>query len=255
MAVAEADKVRLPFEPPPPHEDLRMRVLIVDDHPLILEGLSNVLGELDAAVEVVTASNATDALRRLADPERFSLALLDLMLPGSDGMSLLEQMRAAHQDVPVVVLSGQDSRDNVNRAIDAGAMGFISKRSPTRVLVSALRLVLVGGVYVPPEAFVGAKVRSPLSQDAPARTVGRDAVVAGLTERQLEVLSFLVQGKPNKVISRELDLQESTVKTHIAAIFRALNVSNRTEAVFELSRLGIQLPLRPGATPTRVAKT
>lgn len=232
-----------------------MRVLIVDDHPLILEGLSNVLGELDAAVEVVTASNASDALRRLANPERFSLALLDLMLPGSDGMSLLEEVRAAHPDVPVVVLSGQDSRDNVNRAIDAGAMGFISKRSPTRVLVSALRLVLVGGVYVPPEAFVGAEVRSPLTQEISARTAVRNGAVAGLTERQLEVLSFLVQGKPNKVISRELDLQESTVKTHIAAIFRALNVSNRTEAVFELSRLGIQLPLRPGATPAGVEKT
>jgi DNA-binding NarL/FixJ family response regulator len=228
-----------------------MRVLIVDDHPLILEGLSNVLGELDADVEVLTAGTAAEALRLLQERAGFSLVLLDLMLSGTDGMSLLEDVRARHPDIPIVVLSGQDSRQNVSRAIDAGAMGFISKRSPTRVLVSALRLVMVGGVYVPPEAFVGSQVRSPLTEDVAASPPVRDASACGLTERQLEVLSLLVQGKPNKVISRELDLQESTVKTHIAAIFRSLNVSNRTEAVFELSRLGIQLPLRPGVTPAR----
>jgi DNA-binding NarL/FixJ family response regulator len=229
-----------------------MRVLIVDDHPLILEGLSNVLRELDTDVSVVTAGTAADALRLLHEDGNFSLILLDLMLPGAEGTTLLEQVRAERPEVPVVVLSGQDSRDNVNRAIDAGAMGFISKRSPTRVLVSALRLVLVGGVYVPPEAFVSGAPRAPLAGETGARAAAtQTAAVNGLTERQLEVLALLVQGKPNKVISRELDLQESTVKTHIAAIFRVLNVANRTEAVFELSRLGVQLPLRPGTTPAR----
>jgi len=221
---------------------------------LILEGLSNVLRELDEDVDVATAGSAADALRLLRDSGGVSLVLLDLMLPGVDGMSLLEEVRANHPDIPVVVLSGQDVSQNASRAIDAGAMGFISKRSPTRVLVSALRLVLVGGVYVPPEAFGGSESLSPLARGSTPRAPVQDPAVGGFTERQLEVLALLVQGKPNKVISRELDLQESTVKTHIAAIFRALNVANRTEAVFELSRLGIQLPLRPGASPTRREK-
>jgi DNA-binding NarL/FixJ family response regulator len=224
-----------------------MRILIVDDHPLIREGLANVLAELDQTAEVTAAGNAADALAQLTAEPDLSLVLLDLTLPGVDGLSLLEQVRAARPDVPVVVLSGTDSRETVLASIELGAMGFISKRSPTRVLVNALRLVLAGGVYVPPEVL-----------DAPGMAAGQRAAESaksddarlslasleqlGLTDRQAAVLALIIEGKPNKMICRELDLAEGTVKTHISAILRALDVTNRTQAVYKLATLGVRIP-------------
>lgn len=227
-----------------------MKLLIVDDHPLIREGLANVLRELDSQLEVLEAESAEEALAALARPATVALVLLDLTLPGAQGMSLLEQMRAEHAAIPVVVLSANDDRAVVLGAIDAGAMGFISKRSPTQVLVNALRLVLAGGVYVPPQALDGGIAKAP--EAAPRPSAGkspRTPLDLGLTGRQADVLALLVQGKPNKAICRELDLAEGTVKTHITAILRALGVTNRTQALFALSRLGIQLvPLIPPMT-------
>lgn len=219
-----------------------MKLLIVDDHPLIREGLANVLRELDAQLEVLEAESAEEALALLTRPAPVALVLLDLTLPGADGMSLLEQMRSERPEIPVVVLSANDDRANVLGAIDAGAMGFISKRSPTQVLVNALRLVLAGGVYVPPQALDAgiAKAPEPVARVPDGKLI-RTPLDLGLTERQADVLALLVQGKPNKAICRELDLAEGTVKTHITAILRALGVTNRTQALFALSRLGIQL--------------
>lgn len=232
-----------------------MNILIVDDHPLIREGLANVLAELDRDASVSEAASAEEAVSAFGDRAPLSLVLLDLGLPGAHGMSLLEQLRSARPEVPVVVLSANDRRDVVLAAIDNGAMGFISKRSPTPVLVNALRLVLAGGVYLPPQVIGGAApaqvpsatgvAASQLSAAPPATATAsapRTLADLGLTDRQAEVLALIVQGKPNKLICRHLDLAEGTVKTHISAILRALDVANRTQAVFKLSKLGIQLP-------------
>jgi DNA-binding NarL/FixJ family response regulator len=232
-----------------------MNILIVDDHPLIREGLANVLAELDPGAHAFEAASADEAISAFGAHEPLSLVLLDLGLPGADGMSLLEQLRGTRPDVPVVVLSANDQRDVVLAAIDNGAMGFISKRSATPVLVNALRLVLAGGVYVPPQVIGASAHADPppaasapapqlsasVSAPAPAR-IPRTLGDLGLTDRQAEVLALIVQGKPNKLICRDLDLAEGTVKTHISAILRALDVANRTQAVFKLSKLGIQLP-------------
>lgn len=231
-----------------------MKLLIVDDRPLIREGLANVLRELDTQLEVLEAETAEEALEVLAQPAPVALILLDLTLPGAAGMSLLEQIRAERAEIPVVVLSANDDRGTVLGAIDAGAMGFISKRSPTQVLVNALRLVLAGGVYVPPQALDGGIAKTVTPVDAVARASAADRPLRtpldlGLTERQADVLALLVQGKPNKAICRELDLAEGTVMTHITAILRALGVANRTQALFALSRLGIQLVRPTGAQP------
>jgi DNA-binding NarL/FixJ family response regulator len=218
-----------------------MKILIVDDHPLIRQALRGVLAELDPAVEVVEADNAELAMAGLDASARVDLVLLDLVFPGGDGgLSLLAGVRNVRPEVPVVVLSGQDDPATVRQALDGGAMGFISKRSATPVLVSALRLVLSGTVYIPPEAL-GA-TRGDIAPEA--RAAGRQPTLAdlGLTGRQAEVLALLVQGQPNKVICRELGLAEGTVKTHVAAILRALNVSSRTQALYALSRLGVQIP-------------
>jgi DNA-binding NarL/FixJ family response regulator len=216
-----------------------MKILVIDDHPLILEALKQVLRDLDPDIEVVEARDPHQALEAANANLDLSLVLLDLTLPGKSGLELLQDLRCTAPELPVVVLSATEDRETVLRAINDGAMGFIPKTSKTEVLVAALRLVFSGGVYLPPSAFAtqvapSAEPRVPL---AAARTP-RDI---GLTERQAQVLALLVQGKSNKLICRALDLAEGTVKIHVTAILRALNVSNRTEALVAVSRLGLRL--------------
>ena len=232
-------------QPQAPKRRVPMKILIVDDHPLIREGLANVLRELDKDLTVIEAETAEEAVVALQREQAISLLLLDLVLPGSDGLILLHQVRTDWPEVPIVVLSANDNPQTVREAIDSGAMGFITKRSPTAVLVGALRLVLAGAVYIPPQALAADDAPASPAHFAPTvlePKVSPSIGDLGLTERQAEVLAHLVQGKPNKVICRELGLAEGTVKTHITAILRTLNVSSRTQAVFALSRLGVHLP-------------
>lgn len=237
-----------------------MKFLIVDDHPLIREGLSHVLLELDPTAKIVESENAESALAAAEQHRDLFLILLDLSVPGANRLSLLRALREANDHVPVVVLSATDDLDVVREAIDIGAMGFISKRSPTGLIVNALRLVLGGGVYVPPQTL---SALAPAVLPDSAANQARDAEGSasllrqiGITPRQMEVLGLLVQGKPTKAISRALDLTENTVKTHIASILRALNVTNRTEALFVLSRLGVRLPalIAQGHSPTHAGR-
>lgn len=220
-----------------------MKILVVDDHPLILEALQHVLRQLDADVQCFEAQSAEAGRRLLASHPDAGLLLLDLNLPGVRGLDFLAELRESFPTVPVVVISGSDRREDVLQAIDLGAMGFIPKRSTNSVMLQALRLVLSGGVYLPMEAFSQREAAEEPAPAKPARTEGsatnpRDL---GLTERQAQVLGLILQGKPNKLICRELGLAEGTVKIHVAAILRALNVSTRTQAVIEASRLGLQL--------------
>jgi DNA-binding NarL/FixJ family response regulator len=219
-----------------------LKVLIVDAHPLMRDGLAKLLAGLSQRVDVLQADSLQGALAELAAHSDTALVLLDLIMPDGNGTSTLERIHAAHPGIPVVVVSGAADHATVTAAIRSGAMGFISKRSAPPVLLGALRLVLAGEVYVPPEVL-RTQLLTP-SRRAPSTAA--DHARAGkdfdLTRRQLDVLALLVQGKPNKVICRELGLAEGTVKAHTAAIFRALRVSNRTEAGFAVSSLGIQIP-------------
>ena len=219
-----------------------MKVLVVDDHPLIRQALTVVLKQLDSEIEVLESSNCEDALQLAESHHDLDLLLLDIHLPGVSGLDGLQAFRERLPRVPVVVLSASENSDDITRAIDSGAMGFIPKSQSSQLMVSALRLVLAGGVYLPPELVR----RSALDHEAvPARQTRevsyRDL---GLTERQAQVLALLIQGKPNKLICRELDLAEGTVKIHITAILKALKVTNRTQAVIEVSRLGLKLPTK-----------
>jgi DNA-binding NarL/FixJ family response regulator len=232
-----------------------VKILVVDDHPLILEALHHVLKQLDAQVTVFDAQSADQAQALLRAHGDADLLLLDLGLPGIDGLQVLSRVRADHPSIPVVVLSASDARENVMRAIDLGAMGFIPKSSSNQVMLGALRLVLSGGVYLPPAALMhdggsertgGAGVAMPSARDS-----GVTARDLGLTERQAQVLGLILQGKPNKLICRELDLAEGTVKIHVAAILRALNVSTRTQAVIEASRLGLTVDSLAARSATR----
>jgi DNA-binding NarL/FixJ family response regulator len=222
-----------------------VKILVIDDHPLILEALHHVLRQLAQEVEVYDARSAAEGRRLVSAHPDTGLLLLDLSLPDADGLALLGELRNAFPAVPVVVLSASDRREDVLRAIDLGAMGFIPKTSSNQVMLQALRLVLSGGVYLPPAALVHQEEPDGESSAQAATEPGGSNGVSirelGLTSRQAQVLALILQGKPNKVICRELGLAEGTVKIHVAAILRALNVSTRTQAVIEASRLGLHL--------------
>src|SRR5262249_38238560 len=144
-------------------------------------------------------------------------------LPDRDGLAVLSELRQRYATISVVVLSSFHDRDNVLRALDLGALGFIPKSAPREVMVNALRLILSGGVYIPPEAL---GLRETALQPASGRSLTPTEL--GLTERQMEVLALMMRGKSNKAICRILNTAEPTVKHHVTAILKALRVTNRT---------------------------
>jgi len=223
-----------------------MKILVVDDHPLIRQALRYVLKALDQGIELLEAQNCSEALELTGRHSDITLILLDLALPGSDGFEALRGLRDQHPAIPVVVLSASDQPETVKRALDLGAMGFIPKTSSNEILVGALRLVLAGGVYLPPEVLRREPSGVPSATLAAYPDTSRELRSPreiGLTERQAQVLALMIQGKPNKLICRELHLAEGTVKIHVTAILKTLNVTNRTQAVIAVGKLGLKLPL------------
>lgn len=210
-----------------------MRLLLVDDHALFVQSLRFLLSELDPNIHCVTASSVAQALQL---PGPFDMVLLDFKLPDSSGFSGLHSLRAAMPSVPITLLSGEENAGVIGAAIAEGAMGFVPKSSSPEMLMAALQLILAGGAYLPPHALMagagGTEAPPTLSPCAQRKA-------AGLSDRQLEVLLKVVQGKPNKVIAREMNLAEGTIKAHLATAFRMLDVSNRTEAVFKAAQLGL----------------
>jgi DNA-binding NarL/FixJ family response regulator len=210
-----------------------MKILVVDDHPLILDALTQLLPQLAPDIVVRAAAHAGEAIAILDDEPDVSLVLLDLALPGTRGLDLLADFMLDYPGGPVVVLSATHDDATVNAALAAGARGFIAKTASARGLLEALRQVLEGCVW--------------RAADAPAMPDGDGARVShgtlGLTARQGDVLKLLVQGKPNKLICRDLRLSEGTVKVHVSAILKALHVHSRTQAVAELARRGIHADL------------
>ena len=205
-----------------------MKILVVDDHPLIQQALAHALPALHGAIDVIAAIDRDEALTALARHPDCALVLLDLTLPGAHGLDLLAQLRRDFPLLPVVVLSATHDRATVGAAMAAGAQGYIAKTSTPDELLDAVRTVLEGG----------RSVTSRLAALAPA--VGGIAGEAlGLTHRQADVLRLLLQGKPNKLICRDLRLSEGPVKVHVSAILKALNVRSRAQAIAELSRRGV----------------
>lgn len=218
-----------------------MKIIVVDDHPLILEALRHVLQQLHAEVAVFTARSGEHARQLIPQHPDVDLLLLDVSLPDVNGLELLAELRDKYPGIPAVILSGStDGREAVVQALNLGAMGYIPKSLPSEVILGALRLVLSGGIYLPPEV-IEANAHTRISDAAAGATKRpRTALDLGLTERQAQVLSLMVRGLPNKQICRELQLAEGTVKVHVASILRTLNVTNRTQAVIEVSRLGLR---------------
>jgi DNA-binding NarL/FixJ family response regulator len=216
-----------------------MKILAVDDHVLIREALRGVVKELKGDATFLEASDCGQAMQLIAEHADIGLILLDLSLPDRDGLAMLVELREQYPAISIVVLSAQQDRESVVNALELGALGFIPKSVPREVMLKALQLVFAGGIYIPPEIL--GRGEPMVSQAAPRRPRISPSDM-GLTERQLEVLTLMMQGKSNKAICRVLDLAEPTVKNHISAILKALKVSNRTEAVIAVIKHGWELP-------------
>lgn len=215
-----------------------MKILLLDDHALIREALRGVLKELTCDAVFLEASDCRQAMRLIDDNPDLHLILLDLNLPDRDGFAVVDDLRTRYPTISVVVVSAFHDRENVLRALNLGALGFIPKSASRDVMVNALRLVFSGGIYIPTEAL--GPMEAPPTKSVPGRrTTPADL---GLTERQLEVLTLMMQGKSNKVIGRVLKVAEPTVKHHVTAILKALEVTNRTEVVIAVAALGWEFP-------------
>lgn len=209
-----------------------MKILVADDHALFRDGLRYMLARLGEDVEILQAKDCAEALTLAASRSDLDLILLDLAMPGMDGLVGLRALRARNPAVPVVILSASEEPAEMRLALEGGAMGFIPKSSTSDVMLGALRLVLSGGVYVPlafMERFQSGRT--------PGATLASSLETLGLTPRQHDVLRLLGKGQSNKEIARVLGLAEGTVKLHISAILRALGVDNRTQAVVAAARL------------------
>lgn len=205
-----------------------MKTLLVDDHELFREGMALLVARSFPQLQLLEANSLASAVRQVELHRDLQLAFLDLALPDSQASDTLRAFRMQAPHVSVIVVSADAAPASVLEAIDAGAAGYIPKTASSTVMEAALRLVLEGGVYLP----------------QPLVCMPEQPWSTGLSPRQLEVLGLLVQGQSNKSMCRRLGISESTVKTHLEAIFRRLGVASRTQAVVAVAGLGMRLPSR-----------
>ncbi len=215
-----------------------MKCLLIDDHALFRDGVQLLVSLEFPDIHMLQAGTLDEAMQILAVTPLVDLVLLDLTLPDAKGLHALNAMRKLYEDVTCVVLSADESPATALSAIDMGASGFIPKTAESSDMLHAIRTVLAGGVYLPSNLTI-----QPANRSSEATGISQ-GLAWGLSSRQMEVLRMLIEGKSNKQISTLLDLSESTVKTHIEAVFRRLDVKSRTQAVVVAARLGLLLPVR-----------
>lgn len=205
-----------------------LKILIADDHELFLDDLRLVLADLDDDVAIDTVHDHRELQEKADGSVPYDLILTDLAMPGLNWHESLRLLKEHYPNTPIVILSAVTEPENVLQTIDIGASGFIPKTSSSKIILSALHLILSGGLYLPSELLnLSAKAETAAEHKGP------------LTPRQLDVLRLMGQSKPNKIIARELDLSEGTVKLHVTAILKALDVTNRTGAVIAGKKLGL----------------
>lgn len=201
-----------------------MKVLVVDDHSIVRDGLAALLEQVSPEFEVFQAGDAEEGLQLLDQVGDFDLVILDLFIPGVDGFEAISAFGLKRPELPVIVLSSSEDSDDVRRALASGALGYVPKSASQHVLLSAIKLVMNGDLYVPPLVLSKSSDSNSQTGDLP-KANGKL-----LTPRQREVLILLCEGNPNKAIATKLNLSEKTVKTHISLIYKALNVANRMQA-------------------------
>ncbi|MGE5738120.1 MAG: response regulator [Betaproteobacteria bacterium] len=203
-----------------------LRIAIADDHPLMRAALVSALARIGDDVQFMEAANQAAALALVEKPPGPDLMLMDLHMPGADGIEGVRAVRERAPHVPLAIVSADEDAAAIRAMLALGVSGFIPKTDSPAVIEGAVRLILAGGVYVPPRLVNGDGVAVP-SSAAPS---------SGLTARQMDVVRLLARGLSNKAIARELGVSEGTVKVHLLAIFRALDVRNRTRAVLAAQR-------------------
>ena len=211
-----------------------MKLLLVDDHPVFRDGLAALLKQAAVDTTVLQASDCETGLQLAQQNRDLDAVFVDLVMPGLAGEAAIREFGRRCPDLPVIVLSTSENPSDVRRTLNAGASGYIPKSAGPKTVLSALQLVLSGNIYVPP-LLVGAPETS-VNKDGSTHSAG---AVEQLTERQLDVLKLLRDGLPNKEISQRLGIAEKTVKVHVAAIFKALNVVNRTQAASLVQELNL----------------
>lgn len=211
------------------------RILIVDDHPLFREALKQALSGGVANAAVTLAGSLDSATSILDKDDDFDLILLDLRMPGVQGLSGLIFLRAQYPNVPVALITASDDNGLVQKALNLNASGFIPKTSGIDTIIAAVNTVLNGDIWVP-EGYAQATAADREGEEIARR-------VATLTAQQIRVLMMLKEGLLNKQIAYELNVSEATIKAHVSAILQKLNVSSRTQAVIAASRIdGVQAP-------------
>ncbi|GLQ07799.1 LuxR C-terminal-related transcriptional regulator [Sneathiella chinensis] len=217
-----------------------MKILIADDHPLYRMALCGLLEQLDENANIIDCNDFTELREEMyKDGPKPDLVILDIKMPGPKFDDVLTGLKKDFPDIPVVIVSASEELPDMSNALKLGADGYIPKSSSREILLSAIRLVLSGGKYIPSQAFTLStsspeKTKKTTPQPSSGKaTSGTDS----LTRRQRNVLDLMAQGRSNREIAEALNLAESTVKVHITAIFRTLGVSNRTQAVLQAKEL------------------
>lgn len=219
-----------------------MKILVADDHELFLKGLELVLQDLDKNMQLVFAKNYTEMFQIVEKEQDFNLVLTDLAMPGSNWLDAIAQIHSSLPDTPIIILSAVFDREIVQKTIEIGVSGYIPKTSSNAVILSAVNLVMSGGVYIPAE-LLNNDLKNEFAalkqfiEITPSKNVEENIKI--LTPRQIDVIKCIAQGHSNKQIAYDLGLTEGTVKLHVTAILKLLNVYNRTGAVMEATRLGL----------------
>lgn len=214
-----------------------MKLLLVDDHGLFRGGLRLLLGSMQQDLEILEADSCQEALTVMHQHLDIRLCLIDLTLRGENGMTVIALLKDINPEAVTVIVSGDERPATIHAALEAGAVGYVPKSARPEIMVQALQLVLAGGIYLPPS----------LLKDVPEKNHAREAEVKplDLTERQFQVMQLLLRGWPNKLICRDLNISDNTLKGHLAAIYRTLDVSSRTQAVIEAGRRGLKMTMEP----------
>jgi len=195
-----------------------MKILLVDDHALFRDGLTLLLRKLADEVNVIEAENADAAFDVLSNHPDLDFMLLDLNMPGVDGFSILQATISKYPTVPVAILSASSAQEDIDKVMATSAVGYINKNTPSNIILGAIQLMLAGGLYTPPPGLANVNESDSVKAES------------ALTERQRQVLALLVDGYSNKQIAESLGVAEATIKMHVTAIFKTLNVTNRTQA-------------------------
>ena len=219
-----------------------MKILIADDHELFLKGLEIVLTDFNSDAELVKAKNYSEMLNIINKDQSFDLILTDLDMPGAIWLEALKEIHQKLPETPIIILSAVFEKEIVQKTLDLGASGYIPKTSSNAVILSAINLVLSGALYIPAELLTessDANLNDLKKIEIASENIDLKDKIKILSPRQLDVLKLIAEGKSNKQIAFELGLTEGTVKLHVTAILKILNVYNRTGAVAQANNLGL----------------